>query len=161
MSHVASTALLLLAQLLIRLNHCLLWKRFDRAGAFRSYLLDRLFGSTALRDQVACQDGSGAPKTRTAMDGNRQLLRQKAINDDQGSLDLIEGGGSKISHRQMLPAELVLAEQVERQWLFRAVEQCLHSQVTQQSNGILRAWIGDSSQPILNHPAKVGHHKQE
>src|SRR5260370_36781377 len=106
-------ALLLPAKLPIRLNHCLLCKRFDRAGAFRAYLLGSLFGSTALRDQVACQDGSGAAKTRTAMDGDRQPLCQKVINDDQGSLDLIEGRGSKISHRQMLPADLVIAEQVE------------------------------------------------
>src|SRR5260221_4938683 len=151
-------ALLLLANLPIRLNHCLLCKHCNRTGAFRTYLLNSLFGSTALRDQVACQDGSGTATTCTAMDRDRQPLCQKAINDDQGSLDLIEGWASKSIHRQVLPAELVLAEQVERQWLFREIEQCKHSQFSQQGNGIFRAGIGNSFQPVLNHPTKGCRH---
>src|SRR5579885_2653832 len=93
------------------LNYRLLLSRLNRTWAFHAYLLNRFPGATALRDQVACQDGSGADKDRSKMEGNRKALRQKVVNNVYGSLDLLKSWSSKVGYRQMLRSKLILAEQ--------------------------------------------------
>ncbi len=115
-------ATLVLASLLICLNHCLLFRRFNRAGASRAHLRDSIFGRAALRDEIAGQDGSCAAKTCTAMDSDRQAMDKKAINDGESLLNLLQSWCSKISYREMFPLELVFSEEICRQALFRKTQ---------------------------------------